>query len=233
MTDLAAIQGDRWARPDQVERAERAGLGVVAAGPAVLAAPAGPVQAGVQPPAQSTAAVRVDGPVDALVADDATHAVGAPGEFDRDRHRRVLRLEPGRHVRGEHWVGLELGQLRPTPLRVRATLRGDGRVTVPAAVAVDLCVDRAAVPAKPVTDLSVGLAALDTGADLLAFGRGQGSSWHAGYLHRSGLCVDSGQHARHHALTGGTSSSTSRCCRHPLNSPSLGSSPSGSDLKKL
>jgi hypothetical protein len=73
------------------------------------------------------------------------------------------------------------------------------------------------MPAEPSADLIVGVVSLDPDTDLLAFGQGQRLGWHAGLSTGQGLCVDSEQHARHHALTGGTSSLN--CSRHPLNSP--------------
>ena len=83
----------------------------------VLAAPAPPVQ----PTSQSPAAVRVDRLVDAFVADRRDDPVDPTGELDRDRHRRVLRLQ----------LRLELGSQGPG-------LRGGRRVTRTDTVPADL-----------------------------------------------------------------------------------------------
>jgi len=69
VTDLAAARGDRWTGRDGLEHSERAGLDRWFTAPrsAPPAAPAPPVQTLVQSPAQASAAVSVDGLVDALV----------------------------------------------------------------------------------------------------------------------------------------------------------------------
>jgi hypothetical protein len=178
--DLGALIGDRRAQPDHVEPTQRAGLGRFAAGAAVLAAAAGPVQAGVQPAPQAPGAVRVDALVDALVAERRDDPVGPAGELDRDRHRRVLRLQPHLDMRSQGPVRDQLRDLRTRPLRVGSALRRGPRVDATAAVAGDLRVDRAPVTVEPCRDLGVRLAALDPDTDLLALGRGQGPGWHAG-----------------------------------------------------
>ncbi len=182
-----------------------------------LATPAPAVEVFVASLVEASGAVCVDRLVDALVGDVCRHAVDAPFEFDRDRHRRVLRLQAGGHMSGEVDIREQLRCLRAAPLLRRPALRRRGRVPVSSAVAIDLGVDRRAVPAEAAGDHLVALPALDPGPDLLAFARGQRIGWHAVGLHRSGVGVDSGHHARHLAPTGG--GSDLRCSRHPLNSP--------------
>lgn len=118
--------------------------------------------------------MRVDGLVDALVAERGDQAVGSAGQLDRDRHRAVFRLEAFGHMRGEYRISVEPGGLRAGPRRVGSGLRGGCGVAGSAAVAVDLGVDRGAVPAETAGDHRVGLTAFDPCADLFAFRRGQG-----------------------------------------------------------
>ncbi len=153
------------------------------------------------------------------MADRRGYTVGTACEFDRDRHRRVFGPQPCGHMfsefRGRHeFRGFRSGCLGGgAGLGVGRCV--DGTSTVPG----DLAADRGTVSAKPGSDLGVGFAAFDPGADLFAFTRGQRVCWHADGLHRSGACVNSGQSCPHHDLTGGDSTSTSGCCSHHLNSP--------------
>ena len=214
-------QRDAWSEADRVEQAEGTLLRCGRAEHPVFAASTPAVQSFMQSGSQASSAVRVDGLVDALVAERGDQAVGSAGQLDRDRHRAVFRLEAFCHMRGEYRIRVEPGGLRAGPRRVGSGLRGGCGVAGSAAVAVDLGVDRGAVPAETAGDHRVGLTAFDPRADLFAFRRGQGLGWHAGRLHRSGLCVNSGQSRPHHDLTGGGSTPTPGCSRHPLNSPSL------------
>jgi hypothetical protein len=170
VADRAAPGG--FGRPgvDQVELPERRSLGHqrFAGLAATFAAATATVHSGVQTPAQTPGAVGVDPLVDALVGDQSDQAVGAAGEFDRDRHRRVLRLEPRCHMRGEHGIGHEFGGLRARPLLVGSDLRCGRAVAAPATVAVDLAADRGPVPTQPAGDLGVRAGPADPHADLLA-----------------------------------------------------------------
>lgn len=217
VADLAATDGDRRAEPDQVERAERAGRRGRSVGLAAHAAPSAPVETAVEAAAQTSAAVRVHGPVDALVADRADQPVGAAGELDRDRRRRVLQLEPGGHVRGEHWVRGELGSLRSGQRPSGSRLGGHRAVPGPVAVAVHLRRDRDAVPAELGGDRGEGLGSFDPGSDLSASALGQRLCWHARALHKSWVACR--QRAACPPSRSDRWSLNINCSLHPVNSP--------------
>lgn len=126
VTDLAALVGDRRPVGDEVELAQRNGLGGLA-GPGVtgLAAPTPPVQPGVQ----TARSVRIGGLVDAFVARRCRHAVRTRRRLTRDRHPAVLGLQACLDVRRQRNSGLELRPLRSGTLTVRPLLRGGSTST--------------------------------------------------------------------------------------------------------
>jgi len=127
---------------------------------------------------QASGAVGVDPPVDGLVADRPGDTVDPGGQLGRDGHRRVLGLQAGRHVGAQCGVRQKDRRLRPMALLVGPALSGHRRVGPPAAVAGDLRVDRAPVPAEALGDHPVRLVPFDPGADLLALVQRQRSGWH-------------------------------------------------------
>jgi len=118
MADLATFQRDGWSEADRVEQAERTLLRCGRAEHPVFAASTPAVQSFMQSGSQASSAVRVDGLVDALVAERGDQAVSSVGQLDRDRHRAVFRLEAFGHMRGEHRIRVEPGGLRASPRRV-------------------------------------------------------------------------------------------------------------------
>ena len=93
-------------------------------------------------------------------------------------------------MRRKHRVRDQSQDLRLATLTISTQPGGNSHVAVAAVVAVYLRVELAAMPAKPVTNLAVGLATFDPDTDPLAHGQRQGC--HDGHLHWSGLCVNSG-----------------------------------------
>jgi len=147
-----------------------------------------------------------------------THlAVTLAGKLDRDSFRRVFGFEPFRYLRSERRVEDEFGSLGSTALKIAAALSVPSAVTLAAAIAQNLSTNRAPVTTNQAANLSVGLLAFKPGTNFLAFVCSQRIGWHDEISTGRGLCVNSGHHCPHHALTSGTS--TIKCCGHALNRP--------------